>query len=66
MCCLWDLNPIFTRRREAVKWGMPRGSRPHGLRPNLPLAGCVGSGHLGSCLVDPSVSIISQVFLITA
>jgi hypothetical protein len=34
MCCLWDLNPIFTRRREAVKGkGVPRGSHPHGLRP---------------------------------
>jgi hypothetical protein len=35
MCCLWDLNPIFTRRREAVKGGggVPWGSHPHGLRP---------------------------------
>jgi len=63
MCCLWDLNPIFTRRREAVKRG--EGCRgvpiPTDFGPSA--AGWVrGFWPLGSCLVDLSVSIVSQVF----
>jgi hypothetical protein len=63
----WESNPIFTRRRggskrggDAVGFPSPRSSA------HLPLAGCVGSGHLGSCLMDLSVLAISQIILITA
>jgi len=66
MCCLWDLNPIFTRRREAVKWGDAAGF-PSPRSSAQSAAGWVrGFWPLGSCLVDLSVSIISQDFPITA
>jgi hypothetical protein len=63
----WESNPIFTRRRGGSK----RGGECRGVPiPTVfgPLAaGWVrGFWPLGSCLVGLSVSIISQIFLITA
>ena len=60
------LEPDFHPPTGGSKGGDAAGFPSPRSSAHLPLAGCVDSGHLGSCLVDLSVSIISQVFPITA